>query len=90
MEVTTGGITMRNSAKFGLAIFGICWFSAAYALTNGILIGSTIEVWTTRDAQANRIINTSIGLCRYLHVWGVVQHKIGDVELVSCSRFGPN
>ena len=78
----------------------LCWVSigvcclaagAVYALSNGVLAGSQLEIQSRRDLQANKIINDRVLKCRYLYLSGsVVRETLVDVELAPCGLFGPD
>jgi hypothetical protein len=58
--------------NLGWASFGLCCLAAAavYALNNGILIGSRLEMQSRRDLQANKIINDRVMKCKFLYLSG--------------------
>ena len=73
------------------ASFGLCCLAAAavYALNNGILVGSRLEIQSRRDFQANKIVNDRVMKCRYLYLSGVVEREtLGGVELAPCGLTG--
>jgi hypothetical protein len=73
------------------ASFGLCCLAAAavYALNNGILLGSRLEIQSRKDIQANKIINDRVMKCRYLYLSGVVEREtLGDIELAPCAFMG--
>ena len=84
---------MSRWGKVGWGFFGLCCLAAVAAstLNNGILVGSTIAWRSTRDFQANKIINDPLQTCRYLRASGIVERvTMGEVALPPCRWFGSN
>jgi hypothetical protein len=94
--MNTGPFTrLANAASkrvdsFCWASFGLCLAAGAvYALNNGILVGSRLEIQSRRDFQASKIVNDRVMKCRYLYLSGVVEREtLGGVELAPCESFG--
>jgi hypothetical protein len=61
--------------------------AVAAVLDPGVLVDRRLEVRSHRDVQANRIVNTGVMRCRYLHLSGLaVRELVADDAHAVCAR----
>lgn len=77
---------MRRIAVAGF--MGLTLLAAGAAVLDpGVLVDRRLEVRSHRDVQANRIVNTRLMRCRYLHLSGpAMRELVADDADAVCAR----
>jgi len=82
---------MQRRRKFALGLLGLSCMATA-GLSNGILVGSKVEIHPRHEVRAGRawIVNDSIAVCRYRSLSGTVEVRIPADGIGSpCKLIGP-
>jgi|EndMetStandDraft_3_1072993.scaffolds.fasta_scaffold03639_5 hypothetical protein len=82
----------RRKIGLGLVVLSCVAAAAAGGLSNGILIGSKVEIHPRHEARAGRtwVVNDMIAVCRYLTLSGTAEIRV-PVDGVDrpCKLVGP-
>ena len=85
---------MNRRRKIGFSLLGLSCAAtvAAGGLSNGVLIGSNVEIHPRHETRSGRtwVVNDMIAVCRYLTLSGTAEIRIPVDGVVSpCKLVGP-